>query len=175
MKINLTEIIKNRNITPFKWGDSDKDLLKIFPEWKKEIEDSRNSKYPYIEIDSVEFYFDKDYYHGLSEIIIKLWNFDKNYLSDYFETGWLKNDLMFSRVFEIMASEKWRFELTKGPKYKTPIILPNRKVLFAFDSLLDENDDKNNSKLQKIYIRKDEYTIEFINGGKEKVMLYNTF
>ena len=174
MKIKLTELIKTGDISPFKWGDSEKDFLKIFPEWKSRITESKNAECPFIEIDSVEFYFDKDFYQGLSEIVIKLWNFDNKYKSKFFDKDWLKTDLPFSKVFDIINSKKWEFELTKGAKYKTPIIVPNRNVLFAFEPLFNENDDANETELQKIYIRKGEYDIEFINGGAEKITLYNT-
>ena len=174
MKIQLTELIKTGNISPFKWGDSENDFLKIFPDWKNEFTDSKNAQCSFIEIDSVEFYFDKDYYQGLSEIVIKLWNFDKDYQSDFFEIDWLKTDLPFSIVIGILNSKKWQYELTKGPKYKTPIILPNRKVLFAFESLSEENNNYNKTELQKIYIRKDEYDVDFLNSGTEKITHYNT-
>jgi hypothetical protein len=62
MKIKLTELIKSGDISPFQWGDSDKDFIKIFPEWENKIMECKNANCPFIEIDSVEFYFENDFY-----------------------------------------------------------------------------------------------------------------
>lgn len=173
MKIQLTELIKTGNISPFKWGDSENDFLKNYPDWKNRITESKNAECPFIEIDSIEFYFDKDFYQGLSEIVIKLWNFDEEYESDFFEISWLKSDLNFMYVKEKINNEKWSYSLTKGARHKTPIIIPNKNTFFSFDPLSEYNLDENKTELQKIYLRKDGYDAQFLNGGKEKITLYN--
>jgi len=171
MKINLTDLIKTGDISPFKWGDSEDDILRAFPEWQNRIKELKNSQCPYLELDSIELYFEKDFYKGLSEIVIKLWNFDVKYESEFFEIGWLRSEIKFPEVFEILNNHRWQFELTKGPKFETPIILPNRNVFFAFEPLFDKSEDK--TELQKIYDRRDAYDSTFLNGGNEKVRIYN--
>ncbi|WP_187696109.1 hypothetical protein, partial [Xanthovirga aplysinae] len=52
----------------------------------------------------------------------------------------------------------------------TPIVLPNRNVLFGFDSDIDE-EPKN--ELLKIYIRREAYDPNLLNKGKHKTTLYN--
>ncbi|MBA6156509.1 hypothetical protein H3Z83_08295 [Tenacibaculum sp. S7007] len=172
MKIDILNIIKTGDISPFKWGDSESDILKIFPEWKETIAELKKAKFPYIEIDSVEFYFDTNYYKGLSEIIIKVLNFDNDYKSDFFDFGWLNDSLNFKSVTEKLNNLNWRFELTKGPNFKTPIILPNRNVFFSFEQ--DYSGDNEENDLLKIYINRTEYTTEYLNKGKHKITLYNT-
>ncbi|WP_010182844.1 hypothetical protein [Aquimarina agarilytica] len=174
MKISLTEIIKTGNIYPFKWGDSEIDFLRIFPEWKRLFKESKDFGCPFISIDSVEFYFDQDCYQGLSEIVIKNWNFEDDYKSDYFDIGWLKSELDYKTTREIIDNKKWSYGLTKGPRHKTPIILTNKWTFFGFHPLTGDNLDENKTELQKIYLRKEGYNNVDLNDGKEEITLYNT-
>jgi len=173
MKISLTELIKTGNINPFNWGDCESDFLKVFPEWETLFQDSKNAGCPFIEIDSIEFYFDEDYYQGLSEIVIKNWNFEDDYQSDFFDIDWLKSELDYKTTKDIMDNKKWTYGLTKGPKYQTPIILTNQWTFFAFHPLMGANLDENKTELQKIYLRKDGYDSTSLNGGKEEITHYN--
>jgi hypothetical protein len=109
----------------------------------------------------VEFYFENDGFQNLNEIVIKLWNFDSKYKSEYFELDWLKTDLSYSRVIEIMKKGNWQFELVKRPIFKSQIILPCGNVICGFDS--DEEDGEYLTELQKIYIRKNNYDIKLLN------------
>ena len=45
--------------------------------------------------------------------------------------------------------------------------------VWALDTDADESDDENKTELQKIYIRRYKYDNEFLNGGSEKITLYN--
>lgn len=173
MKISIIKLIKTGNIHPFNWGDSEADFLKVFPEWKELFQKSKNAGFPFITIDSVEFYFETNYYQGLSEIVIKNWNFEEDYKSDYFDIGWLNSELDYKTTKNIIDDKKWSYGLTKGPKYKTPIILTNKWTFFSFHPLTKGNLDENKTELQKIYLRKDEYDSTDLNGGKEKITLYN--
>src|SRR5690554_1757508 len=98
MKIDILHIIKSGDIVPFKWGDSESEIVMIFPEWQETITQLKKAKFPYIEIDSIEFYFDIDYYNGLSEIIIKISNLDNDFQSDFFDFGWLNNRMNLKKV-----------------------------------------------------------------------------
>lgn len=158
-KIQIIEIIRTGSIYPFKWGNSSEDLIKIFPNWKFRIDQLKESKCPYIEIDGIEFYFEKDFYQNLSEIIIKNITFEKNYYSEYFEIDWLNNELNFKQIYGKLNELGWKFELTKSKKLETPIILTKRNVLFGFEDLY-ENENKNESELMKIYIKENEYEMK---------------
>ncbi len=172
MKIQLLDIIKTGDIYPFRWNDSEKDILEIFPEWKLIINKSKEAKCPFILVDSVEFYFEKDHYKGLTEIVIKLWNFDDKYESKYFDIGWLKDDLNFKEVFNRLKKDNWNFILTKESNSETPLISASENVLFGFETLMDGNLDENKTELQKIYISKTKNDIELISGGNIKTV-YN--
>ncbi len=171
MKVDLLNAIKTGDISPFKWGDSESDFLKIFPEWKEPIAELKKTKYPYIEIDSVEFYFDTNYYIGLSEIVIKVLNLDDEYESEFFDFGWLNNKMDFKKTTEKLDSLNWRFEFTKGLHYQTPIILPNRNVFFSFEQ--DNSGNNTENDLLRIYINRTEYTPEYLNKGKYKITFHN--
>jgi len=153
MKLLLTDIVRTGNISPFKWGDSRDDILKIFPEWEKTFESHKNYCYPFFEIDSIEFYFDEDNFINLSSIIIGVWHFKEDYKSSYFDKGWLKDDLSIPKVKTILNNQNWTYEILQNPRSNEPFILSNRRTELAFDSTGYEDYNEELTALQKIYIR----------------------
>lgn len=152
-KINLIDFVFNNKIEPFHWGDSEVDILNIFPTWKTLFNEFRESGCPYFHIDNVEFYFDNDYYEGLSEIIIKVLNFDEEYLSEYFDIDWLRNKTKLKEVCAKLDQQNLSYQIENQEPFNAPVIMINEKIFIAFFNDYGEmnNDD---SVLEKIYIQK---------------------
>jgi hypothetical protein len=151
-KIELIELVVSTKISPFNWGDNSEDLIKIFPKWKIRINELREAKCPFIEIDSVEFYFEDDEFNGLSEIIIKTSNFGKGYYSEYFNLSWLENKITFKRVLLELEKLKLEFKIEFDKHFKSPIIIINKSTFLGFENSYSGRSE--NSKLEKIYIRR---------------------
>lgn len=173
MKIKLTELIKSGDISPFKWGDSDEDFLNIFPEWKNRIMECKKAKSPFIEIDSVEFYFENDFYKGLNSVVIGVWHFDKDYESNYFDNEWIQDNLSLPQVKDILKNKKWTYEELSIQRSNEPYLLTNRFTQFAFDSTDYGDYEENKTELQKIFINPEPVTDDFVNGKGNKITLYN--
>jgi hypothetical protein len=153
MKINLTDFINTSKISPFNWGDNSKDLIMIFPEWQIRIDELKEAKCPFIEIDSVEFYFEDDEFNGLSELIIKNLNFNKEYISKYFNLDWLNNKVTFKKVLLELVKMKLKFRVEYNKVNQSPVITINENIFLGFEDLYNSGKIEN-SKLEKIYIKK---------------------
>lgn len=173
MKISLTEIIKTGDISPFKWGDSENDFLRVFLEWETKITESKNVLCPFIEIDFVEFYFKDEFYKKLDSIIIGVWHFDKNYKSDYFDHDWIRDDLSLPQLKSILNKEKWFYEELTTPRSEEPYILTNRRTQLAFDSTGYNGYEEDKTELQKIFIYPEPITDEFVNREGNEITFYN--
>ncbi|WP_196887285.1 hypothetical protein [Aureivirga sp. CE67] len=173
MKISLNKIIEKGDISPFKWGDSIEDILVIFPEWRNEFENQKQDNYPFFHIDSIEFYFEENDFRKLSNIIIGVWHFDKDYKSNYFDIDWLKDDLSIPQVKKILNDKKWRYEVLIHPRSEEPYILPNRFTEFAFDSTGYGDYKEEMTYLQKIYVNSKPLSEEYLHKIGNKITLYN--
>lgn len=165
--------MNNGNISPFNWGYSENEILKIIPDWKVYFDNSRELNYPYLTIDNVEFYFEKDNFQKLDSIVIGVWKIDQNYKSDFFIHDWIRDDLSIPKVRKILKNQNRTFEEAWVEKWGNFYILPNRYTRLAFNSTGYDEFNENETELQKVFISERPLTDEEINNKGIKVTLYN--
>ncbi len=151
MKFKITDWILTGNIFPLKWGDTSLEIEEVFDNSNKVIEDLKNSSYPYIELDFVEFYFNNDNYKGLAEICVKNISVYKEIKTKFFDQEWLNQGITFADVSKKLTDLRIDWKIERGPRNQTPNILIKSNVLFCFDLY---EPDETKSELMKIYIKK---------------------
>ncbi len=150
MKFKVTDWIEHGNIAPLNWGDDFREIQKLFPSSKSEIENLRQRNYPFIILDFVEFYFSDDTnYNGLTEIIIKAVSLDKTIKTKFINPGWLTNDMTRLDVSVQLTQLGIDWKIEFGPHFGTPNIRTKSNILFAFDS---DEDKADKAELMKIYL-----------------------
>jgi hypothetical protein len=149
MRIKLVEWFRTGHISPLQWGSSEHDFSRLWSSAQAEIAQARAAGYPFLMLDSVEFYFTTDCFEDLYEICIKAWTLARNELSTYFDYGWLHKGLTNAQVQATLQSQGIAYQLERGLAFQTPNLRTASGVLFSF---YPDFDTEANAELMNVYL-----------------------
>ena len=149
MKIHLTDWFRTGLPSPFQWGATRPDFLRLWPNIHAELDGQAAAGCPYLTLDGVEFYFQSDTFSDLCEVCIKAWSLQEEEASSYFDYGWLRRDLTNTQVQAALQAQGVAYRVELGPTFQTPNLRTESGVLFAFDSELEVAAD---AELMKVYL-----------------------
>ncbi|UOQ50728.1 hypothetical protein [Hymenobacter cellulosivorans] len=137
MKLSIERLIREDDISPLFWGMNETDLLRIWPHMANDIREGRQSKTPLLNLDEVELYFTKDYYQGLSQLIIQVWAIEPAAETQYLDFGWINNRVTLGAVRKLLTSRGWEYEEGPNPGYAAPLLMVEKRAAFLFQNAED--------------------------------------
>jgi hypothetical protein len=149
MPIQLTQWLRTGLISPLRWGATARDLIELWPTAQAEIDQLRANDYPFIVLDSVEFYFTTDTFKDLCEICLKAWTLAPDATSSYFDYGCVRGGLTNSQVQAALQAQDIAYQVERGPALQTPNLRTATGVLFSFYSDFDAEAD---AELMNVYL-----------------------
>jgi hypothetical protein len=121
VQCNVIEWINKQTIHPLHWGCSTSKLVEAFPKSDDAIKYAHKTKTPFISLDFVDFYFDDELHHnGLNTVIIQCSSIYKGMRSEFFDMGWLRNDVSFEQVEKRLQNQGIEYRLSYQTDECTP-------------------------------------------------------